>query len=119
MLLQRATCSLSALVLLAGLAACGSDDPTDPGDDDMVTVTLGDFFFNPANLTIDVGTTVRWVNNTSTEHTATPDGHSEWQEWSTDASGQSFEHTFNSAGTYAYFCTPHQGVGMEGVIEVE
>lgn len=131
MLLRRVTHQLLALVLVAGLPACGGSS-TDPGgggdgggdgggggDDNVVTITLSNYAFTPSSVTVDVGTTVRWQNGTNTGHTATPDGHSEWNEWSTSASGQTFEHTFKTVGTYAYYCSPHQSLGMDGVVTVQ
>lgn len=75
--------------------------------------------FDLATITISTGTTVRWVNQASIFHTVTPDGHSEWQEASMTQSGQTFEHTFDIAGTFDYFCQPHRGDGMTGIIRVQ
>ncbi|MDS0281665.1 plastocyanin/azurin family copper-binding protein [Halomicroarcula sp. S3CR25-11] len=33
--------------------------------------------------------------------------------------GSTFEHTFESAGTYLYYCAPHLGFGMRGAVVVE
>ncbi len=115
------------LVLTTALWACGGgDDPTDPGDNggngggDVTVINLtGALTFSPDDVTISPGTTVRWVNQTNLEHTVTPDGHSEWTEWETTASGQEFEHTFGTTGTFEYFCEPHLANGMTGVIRVE
>ena len=52
-------------------------------------------------------------------HTVTPDGHTEWARWETTSTGQSFEHTFNTPGTYDYYCEPHRGMGMTGSITVQ
>jgi plastocyanin len=32
--------------------------------------------------------------------------------------GGSYQHTFDIAGTYEYFCIPHEGAGMIGTVEV-
>jgi LPXTG-motif cell wall-anchored protein len=77
-------------------------------------VTIVDFEFTPAQITIDQGDTVTWTNNGPTAHSATaPDG-------SFDTgilpAGQSRSHTFNEAGTYSYICTPHPN--MHGTIVV-
>jgi plastocyanin len=125
--LRRVSHHLLAISLVAGLAGCGgSENPTDPGgdggngdDDDVVTIILSGTSFTPSSRTVSVGTTVRWSNSDGASHTATPDGHSEWAEWSTTSAGQTFEHTFNTAGTYAYYCVPHQALGMTGTITVQ
>jgi LPXTG-motif cell wall-anchored protein len=78
------------------------------------SVTIADFQFTPAQITIDQGDTVTWTNSGPSAHSATaPDG-------SFDTgilpSGQSGSHTFNEAGTFSYICTPHPN--MHGTIVV-
>lgn len=87
----------------------------------VVTVDLVDFAFQSDEVTIQAGTTIRWRNTTNTHHTVTPDGHSEWSEHSfaSGSQGETFEHTFDSAGEFPYFCSPHQGQGMVGTITVQ
>lgn len=72
--------------------------------------------FSPEDVSISVGGTVRWVQ-VSNPHTVTPTGHSEWTEAVIDQPGETFEHTFNAAGTFNYRCTIH--IGMTGVVRVE
>lgn len=124
---SRKTFHTMALALATALFACGGgdDDPTDPGDPEPPTgeATVIDLTssltFSQADVTVSAGTTVRWVNQANITHTVTPDGHTEWTEWVTDTSGQSFEHTFDEVGVYAYYCEPHRADGMTGVIRVE
>jgi plastocyanin len=33
--------------------------------------------------------------------------------------GFTYQHTFQSAGTVRYACTPHEALGMKGVVVVE
>ncbi len=75
--------------------------------------------FDPSSVTISVGTTVRWISDTSTFHTITPRDHSEWARVEMDAQGKTFEHTFNTTGTFNYFCEPHESAGMTGSITVQ
>ena len=86
---------------------------------DTVEVTLTNYAFSPDELTIAPGTLVRWVNNTSTFHTITPDGHNEWNEGSVSSQGEEFTHTFMNEGTFPYYCSPHQSLGMVGTITVQ
>lgn len=68
-------------------------------------VTILDFRFSPRSITVDVGDTVTWTNRGPTEHTATArDGSFDTGLLSR---GESGSHTFRSAGTVAYICTPH------------
>ena len=77
-------------------------------------VTISDFQFAPASVTIDVGDTVTWTNEGPTAHSATADDRS-FDTGIFDA-GQSRSHTFDEAGTFAYFCTPHPN--MRGTVTV-
>jgi plastocyanin len=76
-------------------------------------VTVNNNFFSPANLTIQVGDTVRWTNSTGVTHNITAAG------FQNQPSASSFTHevTFNSPGTFQYQCTLHGG--MNGSITVE
>lgn len=94
------------------------EEEEDPGSG-AVLITLSGTSFSDDDVTISVGQTVRWENRDGTLHTVTPDGHSQWTEVVLDSNGESFEHTFNTAGTYAYYCNPHRSVGMTGVIRVQ
>lgn len=75
--------------------------------------------FSPDDVTITTGTTVVWTNGSATFHTITPDGHSEWQRVTMNQDGETFSHTFNTAGTFDYYCEPHRGIGMTGTITVQ
>jgi len=68
-------------------------------------VTIADFSFSPASLTINQGDTVTWVNNGPTPHSATATGGS----FNTGIlkAGHSGSHTFSQAGTFSYYCQPH------------
>lgn len=85
----------------------------------VVEVTLTNYAFTPGDLTIEPGTTVRWVNQTSVFHTITPDGHTEWTEGSVSEMGETFTHTFETEGTFPYYCSPHRSLGMTGSVTVE
>jgi LPXTG-motif cell wall-anchored protein len=69
------------------------------------SVTIADFTFAPATITIDVGDTVTWNNNGPTPHSATANDGS--FDTGILKKGQSGSHTFNEAGSFSYFCTPH------------
>ena len=78
------------------------------------SVTIADFQFAPAQITIDQGDTVTWTNNGPSSHSATaPDGTFDTGIF---PAGQSRSHTFNEAGSFSYICTPHPN--MHGTIVV-
>jgi plastocyanin len=81
------------------------------------TVDMGNFFFAPKHLTVRVGDTVRWVNNSDVPHNATSDS-GVWDSGFVDPGG-AFVVTFNAVGTYAYRCTIHVAQGQVGTIIVE
>jgi plastocyanin len=90
------------------------------GEGDVVEVTLTqNLTFSPDEITISPGTRVRWVNGASIFHTITPDGHSEWNRATVSQAGETFEHTFENAGVFPYFCEPHLSAGMTGTITVQ
>ncbi len=77
------------------------------------SVTIADFSFAPATITISQGDTVTWTNNGPTAHSATGSGF----DTGIFPAGQSRSHTFNEAGTFSYVCTPHPQ--MKGTVVVQ
>ncbi|MCX6268475.1 MAG: T9SS type A sorting domain-containing protein [Bacteroidetes bacterium] len=80
-------------------------------------VTVGNFFFSPASLSVNVGDTIRWVWSAGTHTTtstpgAIPSGAASWNSI-ISSSVTSFEYKVTVAGSYAYVCTPH-APGMAG-----
>jgi LPXTG-motif cell wall-anchored protein len=69
------------------------------------SVTIADFTFAPATITINAGDTVTWNNNGPTPHSATANDGS--FDTGILKKGQTSSHTFNDAGTFSYFCKPH------------
>lgn len=69
------------------------------------SVTISDFKFTPASITIHVGDTVTWTNNGPSAHTATANNGS----FNTGVlqKGHSGSHTFTTAGTFTYICQIH------------
>jgi plastocyanin len=108
-LLQLTTLSLVALLVLA---------PSAWAQDQEVTVRMEDNFFDPANITVEPGTTVTWVQSGSNPHTTTSyDGL--WDSGMIGGgSGGTFSFTFDEPGTYEYFCIPHEALGMVGSVTV-
>jgi plastocyanin len=71
--------------------------------------------FDPATITVKVGTTITWTNQDTTAHTVTADDGS----WTSDRlnQGATYSHTFDQAGTYTYKCSIHPS--MTGTIVVQ
>jgi amicyanin len=80
------------------------------------SVEISGFAFNPNTLTVKVGDTVTWTNKDSMGHTVTSDSGSELSS-STLSNGQTYSHTFSTAGTFAYHCTIHTSMKANIVVE--
>lgn len=95
------------------------------------TVTVGNNFFSPRDLTIEAGDTVTWTNNSGGIHNVHADDESFRCARGCDATGGngapsaerwSVTLTFGAPGTTGYFCDFHGakgGIGMAGTITVE
>lgn len=87
----------------------------------QVQVGQGGLKFTPATVNINVGDTVQWTwaasGHSSTSGTpGHPDGL--WDS-GVQNSGFTFTQTFNDAGTFPYYCTPHGSCcGMVGSVVV-
>jgi plastocyanin len=77
-------------------------------------VSIKDFAFNPADVTVAKGTTVTWKNDDSATHRIkSGDGSFDSKDLK---NGDSFDHTFDTAGTFDYICGIHPS--MKGKITV-
>lgn len=95
-----------ALVKLAGSALVSSlARPVTAHAANDTSVTIADFQFTPATITIHVGDTVTWTNHGPSAHTATANNGS----FNTGVlqKGHSASHTFTTAGTFTYICQIH------------
>jgi plastocyanin len=68
-------------------------------------VTIDNFTFGPQELTIAVGTTVKWVNHDDIPHSVV-DKNKAFRSKALDTD-DSFSYTFAGAGTFDYFCGLH------------
>lgn len=116
---------------LVTFVGCGSDNststnpPPDNNPDDTPTDTQGpnDVWmegssFNVGNLEIEAGATVTWTNKSNINHTVTSGNRGdadagELFDSGSIAPGGTFTHTFEDAGSYAYFCAFHSGMDAE------
>ncbi|HJZ59411.1 MAG TPA: cupredoxin domain-containing protein [Gemmataceae bacterium] len=79
------------------------------------TVSISDNAFEPARLTVSVGTTVRWKNGGQHRHTVTS-GTAVWDSGKLEP-GASYSYTFTKPGTYSYHCALHNGMKGEIVVQ--
>jgi plastocyanin len=108
------------------------DSPLDgPKSSATVSMTTKDdgSHFEPHVVWVEQGGTVTWKLESGT-HTSTayseaadrpsriPDGASGWDSGTLSEAGATFDHTFETAGVYDYFCAPHEQSGMIGTVIV-
>jgi plastocyanin len=128
---MRSPLQFVAISAIALAAACGGGDsgtptgtnnnPGNPGNpstpaNPVVTtaVTIGNDFFDPANIQVSPGATVTWtwpsgvaVHNVTFADVTSGD----------KGPGSSFSKSFPTAGTFTYSCTIHGG--MSGTVLVK
>jgi amicyanin len=78
-------------------------------------VTIDNFTFTPPDLTVAVGTTVKWVNHDDIPHSVV-DKNKAFRSKALDTD-DAYSFTFASAGTFDYFCGLHPH--MQGKIIVK
>jgi plastocyanin len=111
---------LAATALLVGAVIALVDERDEPppaaaGSAGATAVTISDFSFTPADLTVSVGDTVTWTNDDDFAHTVTSsDGLFDSGDL---AGGQTFEFTFTEPGRYPYVCNIHPN--MTATVTVE
>ena len=105
------------------VSACGSGEASGP---EAQIVRVVDDEFSPKLLRVPVGSTVIWESGGANDHNVIASDGS-WQAVSSDyfeygiiTKGDQFEHTFNEAGVYEYYCPFHgtNNKGMVGIIIV-
>jgi plastocyanin len=109
------TCCLAAVSVLSAYIPAGAT---------LHIVNQSGLSFVPDDLTVEEGDTVRWVWDagshtvTSGAGAADPNAGSLFDAPLTSVN-TTFQYVFNTAGTYPYFCRPHEGFGMKGTITVD
>jgi len=123
MTLRHFTASLVVVAATAMLAGCGggsdashasASKPASGGGSDAVTIS--NFKFAPATLTVAPGATVTVSNKDSTAHTFTADDGKSFDTGDVDP-GSSHTIKVSKAGTYAYHCSIHSF--MKGTLVVK
>lgn len=95
-----------AAVTSTVLVTAAADAPTPAGTAVISTVSISNFSFQPAVLTVKAGTRVTWVNHDSTPHTVTSSDKRFSSSGGLDTNDQ-YSVLFDKPGTYEYFCSLH------------
>lgn len=69
-------------------------------------VIIQDFKYGPETITVKAGTTVTWTNQDTIRHNVVTDGE-DGPNGPLLAQGESYSFTFDTPGTYEYYCQPH------------
>lgn len=70
--------------------------------------TNNSYDYSPKKIQVKKGTTVKWTNESNTKHDVTPTKETaEFKSSKLLAKGEAYEVTFNTLGTFDYFCSPH------------
>jgi plastocyanin len=112
---RLASLFVAAIALVATVAGCGGGDDGGSDSAEPGVVEVGDNFFEPKEVEIDVGDTVTWRFDGEIDHNVTSDEKDLFRSDTMD-SGE-FEHTFDDAGEFSYTCTLH--TGMVGTVVVD
>jgi plastocyanin len=111
---------LAVLGIVAGWVAIWSPSPA-PAADAGARVQMVDnepdltnWHFDPAEITVPVGSTVVWSNQGKEEHTVTADNGSFDSGYKKP--GTTFQRAFPTPGRFAYHCAPHPW--MKGTVVV-
>jgi plastocyanin len=113
--------SLIALSVVILLSSCEKEDEPDSsatnnsGNPATNQISMRASTFSPRSMTISVGTTLVWTNNDVLAHTVKSSSGA-FSSGSLSPN-ETFSFTFQSAGTYAYFCEIHPA--MTGTVIVQ
>ena len=77
-------------------------------------ITISNYAFDPATITVKRGTVITWINNDSVPHKVISDSPA--FESGDILQGDTYSFTFSTAGTYAYHCQIHPS--MTGTVVV-
>jgi plastocyanin len=104
-----------AAVMLLALVAFPALDRKVAAATPTAEVTIDNFTFSPATLTVKAGTQVTWTNHDDMPHTVT----SEDQTFKSKAldTDEKFSFTPSKPGTYTYYCSIHPKMTGKLVVE--
>ena len=126
---------LACAALSLVVAGCGGDDEESSGGEAQSSeqpaeepaeepsggggaaeVSMESIKFTPDSVSVSAGDTVTWTNNDTVGHDVTGDNFKSGKPGAME-NGDTYENTFDKAGTFEYVCTVHPG--MEGSVTVK
>ncbi|WP_232687723.1 plastocyanin/azurin family copper-binding protein [Halobacterium zhouii] len=128
---------------LGGAGGLAATTSAAAAQDEQSTATVAmtdDLVYQPETVTVAPGTTVVWENVGNIAHTVTayseeiPENapyfasggpfdseqaaRAAYPDQGVIPGGETYEHTFETTGSFGYFCIPHESAGMIGTVEV-
>lgn len=103
-------------------ATPGAENSVDCSDTADYEIIVGDFFFNPADITIEIGQSVKWINtggihNINGNQNVFPSNPQSFGNGAPAGGNWNYLHTFTIPGLYRYICDLHPNT-MRGSILV-
>lgn len=105
--------SATALTSTSPVASASASSGTVESPKQSTAVSIKDFKFAPETIEINKGETVTWKNEDSATHTVAFDAFQS----GTMKQGDTFEHIFDTVGTFSYYCGNHPN--MIGTVKVK
>jgi len=110
---------------VAGAAGAGAGTAAGQTTKEVIVGPGGSLVFEPATVYVAPGDRVHFVwesDNHNIVVESQPEG-ANWEGTEGDANtlyntGHEYEYTFETTGTYSYFCQPHRSAGMVGEVVV-
>ena len=82
-----------------------------------VNVSISDFAFSPQVINIRKGDSIIWTNQDLAPHTITSDSSSAFKFSSSNLNtGEKYQLTFDSAGTFGYYCAVHPSMKAQVIV---
>jgi len=79
----------------------------------------GNLIFEPSEINIVAGESIHFVNNMLPPHNVIVEDHPELSHTGLAfAPGEEFDIAFPDEGDYTFWCDPHKGAGMIGIVHV-
>ena len=110
-----------ALVVATAVSLIGYPKPVSATTVDVTVGPNGNLVFSPSSVTIHPGDQVRWTFSSNGHSTTSGSPGMQNGIWDSGLrnQGATFTHTFNSTGTFPYYCIPHGGCcAMVGTVMV-
>jgi len=118
--MQQNTCVSilrAAGLAVLGIALVGFAETASAGENPSgQQITIDNFSFAPATLTVKAGTEVTWVNHDDIPHTVVSEDQATFKSRALDTD-EKFRFTFAKPGTYTYFCSLHPKMTAKVVVQ--